>query len=166
MSLSIPTGLSSPFRRLAGLSPKIPHIFFQSQPGCHLHFDESTQRPLGCRETPFNPNRAVISISTIQMLVPFLMFFHLSIPTGLSSPFRLIRVFSVAFRKCCFQSQPGCHLHFDEKGALLHAKSLNFQSQPGCHLHFDRMTRPCMTRSDFLSIPTGLSSPFRRKKRS
>ena len=36
-----------------------------------------------------------------------------------------------------FQSQPGCHLHFDIEAFETEDKDGNFQSQPGCHLHFD-----------------------------
>ena len=86
----------------------------------------------------FNPNRAVISISTYctfngDMFIPF------------------------------FQSQPGCHLHFDAKPVQVKASLSLFQSQPGCHLHFDcRPSIPIIVCSQ-LSIPTGLSSPFRRQ---
>ena len=142
MSLSIPTGLSSPFRLMESVLGLQFLSIFQSQPGCHLHFDYS--RGYFCTRCwrTFNPNRAVISISTISAYTLY---------TCLETSFNPNRaVISIST---------------DDVGLLLISRR-GFQSQPGCHLHFDSSISSAVNGFCPLSIPTGLSSPFRPESRN
>ena len=131
--LSIPTGLSSPFRRskLESFQPEL--LLFQSQPGCHLHFDDYAASCVQLMRETFNPNRAVISISTTSSCPCAWFIFWLSIPTGLSSPFRRIyhcpccnlSILSIPtglsspFRLCLYRRRGGSPVSFNPNRAVI-----------------------------------------------
>ena len=96
--LSIPTGLSSPFRHpIAKIRDAEKSTFNPNR--AVISISTPLQRdPPRAIYSSFNPNRAVISISTYPYPCTHQPYTTLSIPTGLSSPFRpLIATSSIKF---------------------------------------------------------------------
>ena len=133
---------------------------FQSQPGCHLHFDPNSEETCNPTLSSFNPNRAVISISTAYFAPDDSLAHFFQSQPGCHLHFDRIKV-TANNANSGFQSQPGCHLHFDSCFEILPSEEQFFQSQPGCHLHFDRQSCVGTTSLMMLSLPPGLPSPFR-----